>query len=117
MKIGIISNNYEGPVAKALEQVYKALTGGEIERISMAEFQPQYVSQKSLDALLIEGRNNSDEGFAIAVRRNTPDTTKICYFRIYHTSSSQELQEHNIHVLNILDGDLREKFTNWMGGS
>lgn len=115
MKLGIISDNYEGPVAKALEQVYKALTKSEIERISMTEFQPKYVSEKSLDALLIEGRNNSDEGFAMAVRKNVPEATRICYFRIYCPGPSQELQQQNIHVLDFLDMGLKEKFTKWLG--
>lgn len=117
MKMGIISDHHEGPVAKALEQVYKALTGGEIERISMAGFQPQYVAEKSLDALLIEGRNSSDEGFAIAVRRNVPEVTKMGYFHIYTANPSQELRQQNIYVFGFLEGDIKEKFTKWLGGS
>ncbi len=117
MKIGIISGNYEGPVAKALEIVYKALTGGEIERFSQQEFQPAYVSEKSLDALLIEGRNDSDEGFAIAVRRNVPEGTKMCCFRIYRPAHSSELGNYHIGALDILDMDLKEKFTKWLGDS
>ncbi len=120
MKIGIISDHREGPVAKAIEQVYKVLTGSEIERLSMAEFQLKYVPEKSLDALIIEGRNVSDEGFAIAVRRNVPEATKVCYYRLYtfynKPGSPQELQQQNINVIDIFDAD-KEKLTKWLGGS
>jgi len=115
MKIGIISSKNEGPVALALEQVYKALWKGEAERFSMQEFQPGYVDENSLDALLIEGRNDSDKGYAIALRRNIPEEKKICYIRAYRPLSSQNLADYNITELDMLDGGLVAKFVEWLG--
>ena len=115
MKLGIISDYNDGPIAQALQLIYKSF-GYEVERFPQNEFQPKYVSEKSLDALLIEGRSDSDEGFAIAVRRNVPEGTKMAYL-FYRPKPSQDLRTYNIEALDILDEQLKEKFTKWTGGS
>lgn len=112
MKIGIISDYNKGPVAQALEVIYRSFAY-EVERFSRNEFQPKYVSERSLDALLIEGRSNYDECFANEVRRNVPEGIKMCYL-FYLTKPSQDLHGHNIEVLDVLDEDLKEKFTKWI---
>ncbi len=118
MKIGIIKNE-DRAVYKALEQVYKAL-GYEVEIFSQSDFQPKYVSEMSLDAILVEENRDSDRSasFAIAVRRNVPQETIVGYF--YFNSLSQtrltELEEHGIKNFCFLDLD-KDKFTKWLGGS
>ena len=115
MKVGIISDQKERQVPKDLELIYKAF-GYEVERFSQDEFQPKYVLERSLDALLIEGRSNSDEGFAIAVRRNVPETVKM-YYLFYQRIKPQDLQSYKIEALDILDENLKEKFTQWIEGA
>ena len=116
MKIGIIKNE-DRVVYKALEQVYKAL-GYEVEIFSQDEFQPTYVSEKSLDAILVEENQDSDisAGFAIAVRRNVPEKTIVGYFFFNPLSQRRlnELEEYGVRNFNFLDLD-KEKFTKWLG--
>lgn len=113
MKLGIISDHNKGPIAQALQLIYQSL-GYEVERFPQNEFQPKYVIEKSLDALLIEGRSDSDEGFAIAVRRNVPEGTKMAYL-FYQPKPFQDLGTYKIEALDILDEKLKEKFTKWLG--
>ncbi len=118
MKIGIIKNE-DRAVYKALEQVYKAL-GYEVEIFSQNEFQPKYVSEKSLDAILVEENRDSDRSasFAIAVRRNVPEKTIVGYFYFNPLSQTRltELEEQGIRNFNFLDLD-KDKFAKWLGGS
>ena len=118
MKIGIIKNE-DRAVYKALEQVYKAL-GYEVEIFSQNEFQPTYVSEKSLDAILVEENRDSDRsaGFAIAVRKNVPEKTIVGYFFFNSLSQTRlkELEECGVRNFNFLDLD-KDKFTKWLGGS
>ena len=118
MKIGIIKNE-DRVVYKALEQVYKAL-GYEVEVFSQSEFQPKHVSEKSLDAILVEENRDSDRSasFAIAVRKNVPENTIVGYFFFNPLSQNRlkELEEYGIKNFNFLDLD-QDKFTKWLGGS
>ncbi|MBI2146684.1 hypothetical protein HYU22_05065 [Candidatus Woesearchaeota archaeon] len=118
MKLGIIKNE-DRAVYQALEQVYKAL-GYEVEIFSQKEFQPKYVSERSLDAILVEENNDSDmsASFAIAVKRNVPEKTIVGYFYFKPLSKERltELEEHGVRNFAFLDLD-KEKFTKWLGGS
>ncbi len=112
MKIGIISNHTEGPVSGALETIYKSF-GYEITRFSQKTFLPKYVSEQSIDALLLEGRTASDEGFALAVRKHIPETAKMLYL-FYTPKPISNLFEKNIAVLDVLDITGKEQFTKWL---
>ena len=118
MKLGIIKNE-DRVVYKALEQVYKAL-GYEVEIFSQNDFQPKYVSEKSLDAILVEENGDSDRSasFAIAIRRNVPERTIVGYFYFKPLSQQRlmELEEYGVKNFPFLDLD-KEKFTKWLGGS
>jgi len=70
MKVGIVSREKEGPVGKAVELVAKTLTKYQFERFSQTEFQPKYIPEKSLDAVIFEGSSAQDEGFATAIKRH-----------------------------------------------
>lgn len=117
MKLGIIKNE-DRAVYKALEQVYKAL-GYEVEVFSQGEFQPKYVSERSLDAILVEENRDSDRSasYAIAVKRNVPENTIVGYFFFNPLSQTRlaELEEHGIRNFNFLDLD-KDKFTKWLRG-
>ena len=118
MKLGIIKNE-DRAVYKALEQVYKAL-GYEVEIFSQQDFQPQYVSERSLDAILVEENSDSNmsAGFAMAVRRSVPEKTIVGYFFFNPLSQTRlkELEKCGVRNFNFMDLD-RKKFTKWLGES
>ncbi len=112
MKIGIISDHIKGPVSGALEIIYKSL-GYEVTRFPQKTFLPKYVSEQSIDALLLEGRTGSDEGFALAVRKHIPETAKMLYL-FYTPKPVSNLSEKNITVLDVLSITGKEQFTKWL---
>ena len=101
MKIGIISAN-KGVLAETIGLILQK--SYETEIFSQDEFKPSMVSEKSLDGLLFEGLEQSSEGFAIAVRRNIPETIKVCYF--YCRKPREDLTQYKITAVDMLEPDL-----------
>lgn len=109
MKIGIVS---QGPVARVLDAVLQA-SGYEVETFSQKEFQPNYVAKKGIEALLINGTGPADEGFALAVRKNVPEETRLCYL-YYGPKPTYDLQGQKIEVVDILNRKIWVILTDWI---
>lgn len=104
MKIAIIS---EGPVALALDLLLQRCDY-ETQKFQQKEFQPTYIQERSLDAVLIYGQTVADEGYAIAVRKNVPAETEV-YFLHLQRELEFDLAAEGVQTWDILDTQLLEK--------
>ena len=103
MKIGIITQNLESPIAKVLGIITEAKSSLEKEYFNADNFEPSYIPQHTLDALLIHGQSETDAGLAKAIRKHT--AIPIIYFTTDLTKETYTptLTEKNIEVYHIFE--------------
>lgn len=108
MKIGIIgSHRY----SQALGLLFQA-DGHNVEEFSKEDFNPEYVKERSLDALLMYGSNQSDEDFVVSTRQSVPEPTKIAYIYSSH-QPVRDLNAQKIDAISILV-DFPEQMKQWL---
>jgi len=112
MKVGIVSPKNGEVVGRAIEQVASIMTSYKFELFTQDTFQPKYVSEKSLDAVIFEGSNVSDESFAVAVKRHV--SVPVFYLsqgkvqsqldgiEVYHIVGQQGLIPMLAHLAEVL---------------
>jgi len=108
MKIGIITQNVNSPMAKVLELIATTKSGLVAEAFTFEQFQPSYVSERNLDALLIQGQNETDAGYALAVKRHMDKP--LLYFTVDFSRDNytQTLLERDIEVYHVIETPTRK---------
>lgn len=104
MKVGIVTPKNGEIVGRAIEQVASMMTSYQFERFTQDSFQPKYVAEKSLDAVIFEGNSAQDESFALAVRRHS--SVPIFYL----AQSKVHAPLDGIEVYHIVDQDQQKGF-------
>ena len=94
LKIGFVSEQIEKPVMSALAQVATTLFGYKVDEIRYQDFKPQHVQERGIDALVLEGRNESDEKYALEIRKQVQKP--VLYFAL--GSTKNDLAKHGIEV-------------------
>lgn len=103
MKLGIITNNIDSPMAKVLEIIAMTKSGLEAESFTFETFQPSYVSDRNLDALLIQGQSETDAGYALAVKRHMDKPLLYLTIDFSRDNYTPNLLERGIEVYHVLD--------------
>ncbi len=108
-KIGIIGESEQGPITKVLEVILKlAYQPEEVMAFEQRTFQPAMVQENSLDLLLIDGRGETDEAYALALRKHTPPETRIIYFSF--EKMKYDLQQEGIEAYDLLEENAAKEF-------
>lgn len=103
MKLGIITQNVNSPMAKVLEIIATTKSGLETELFTFETFQPSYVSERNLDVLLIQGQNETDAGYALAVKRHMDKPLLYLTIDFSRENYTQNILERGIEVYHILE--------------
>lgn len=103
MKLGIITNNIDSPMAKVLEIIAMTKSGLEAESFTFETFQPSYVAEKGLDALLIQGQNEIDAGYTLAVKKHMDKPLLYLTIDFSRENYTPNLLERGIEVYHILE--------------